>query len=55
MPVTGGRFTVVDSDGKSREMQQQAASPYRGIAGTSHDVVNAGAATAVFVEVELKT
>jgi hypothetical protein len=28
--------------------------PYLGQAGTEHDVVNAGAASAIFVEIELK-
>jgi hypothetical protein len=54
VPVTGGRFTVIDSDGSTRELQQNAASPYRGTAGTSHDVINAADACAVFVEIELK-
>jgi len=54
VPVTGGTFTVVDSGGSNREMQQHTASPYRGSAGTSHNVINAGDATAVFVEIELK-
>jgi beta-alanine degradation protein BauB len=35
-------------------LQQNAASPYRGTAGTSHDVINAADARAVFVEIELK-
>ncbi len=54
VPVTGGRFTVVDSDGATREMAQEAGSPYRGTAGTAHDVVNAAGTRAVFVEIELK-
>ena len=54
MPVTGGRFTVVDSDGATREMTQDAGSPYRGTAGTSHNVVNSTGTRAVFVEIELK-
>lgn len=55
IPVTGGTFTVTDVDGSSREMTQRAGSPYRGSAGTSHDVASSSATTAVFVEVELKS
>jgi quercetin dioxygenase-like cupin family protein len=52
IPVTGGTFTVTNADGTTREMIQRAGSPYRGAAGTDHDVVSSAAA--VFVEVELK-
>ena len=55
VPVTGGTFTVTDADGSSREMIQRAGSPYRGSAGTRHDVASSSATTAVFVEVELKS
>jgi hypothetical protein len=54
VPVTGGRFTVVDSEGTTREMTQHGGSPYRGSARTAHNVVSSGDARAVFVEVELK-
>jgi hypothetical protein len=54
IPVTGGTFTVTDADGTTREMTQRAGSPYRGRAGTNHDVVSSTADAAVFVEVELK-
>jgi beta-alanine degradation protein BauB len=54
VPVTGGRFEVVDIDGAVREMDQVAGSPYLGTAGTAHDVVSAAAQEAVFVEIELK-
>jgi beta-alanine degradation protein BauB len=54
VPVTGGRFEVVELDGSVREMEQVAGSPYLGTAGTAHDVVSAGADEAVFVEIELK-
>jgi hypothetical protein len=54
VPVTGGTFTVVDSDGATREMTQDAGSPYRGSAGTSHNVINSTDTRAVFVEIELK-
>jgi beta-alanine degradation protein BauB len=33
---------------------QRAGDPYRGTAGTSHNVVNSSPSTAVFVEIELK-
>ncbi len=35
VPVTGGRFTVINSEGATREMTQHAGSPYRGNAGTA--------------------
>lgn len=54
VPVTGGQFTVADSDGATREMTQQAASPYRGTAGTAHNVISATDRRIEFVEVELK-
>ena len=54
VPITGGRFEVVDIDGSVREMNQVAGSPYLGAAGTAHDVVSAAAQEAVFVEIELK-
>jgi beta-alanine degradation protein BauB len=54
VPVTGGRFTVVDPDGSERTMEQVAGEPYLGTAGTEHDVVSAADGEAVFVEIELK-
>ncbi len=54
VPITGGRFEVIDIDGSVREMNQVAGSPYLGRAGTEHDVVSAAAREAVFVEIELK-
>ena len=54
VPVTGGRFTVAESDGTTREMTQELASPYRGIAGTAHNVISATESRVVFVEMELK-
>jgi beta-alanine degradation protein BauB len=54
VPVTGGRFEVVELDGSVRAMDQIAGSPYLGTAGTAHDVVSASSQQAVFVEVELK-
>ncbi len=54
VPVTGGRFTVINFHGDTREMTQHAGSPYRGSAGTAHNVANSGDTRAVFVEIELK-
>jgi hypothetical protein len=54
VPITGGRFEVVDLDGSVREMDQVAGSPYLGSAGTAHDVVSVAPQEAVFVEIELK-
>ena len=54
VPITGGRFEVLELDGTVREMDQVAGSPYLGTAGTAHDVVSAAAQEAVFVEIELK-
>jgi hypothetical protein len=54
VPVTGGTFEVTAPDGGKHELTQEAGSPYLGQAGTEHDVVNAGAPSAVFVEIELK-
>jgi beta-alanine degradation protein BauB len=54
VPLTGGTFTVTDDDGTTSELVQLAGVPYRGTAGTSHNVANSGASTAVFVDVELK-
>jgi beta-alanine degradation protein BauB len=52
VPVTGGTFTIVDADGRTHEMTQQAGAAYLGTARTAHDVVASG--PAVFVEIELK-
>ena len=54
VPVTGGTFAVVDNDGATRDMVQEAATPYLGAAGTEHNVINQSGRTAVFVDVELK-
>jgi quercetin dioxygenase-like cupin family protein len=54
VPITGGRFEVVELDGSVREMEKVAGSPYLGTAGTAHDVVSAAAEEAAFVEIELK-
>jgi hypothetical protein len=55
VPVTGGRFKVIEPDGSTREMDQVAAQPYVGTAGTAHDVVSDSQGEAVFVEIELKS
>jgi beta-alanine degradation protein BauB len=54
VPVTGGMFTVIERDGSTRELAQEAGVPYRGRAGTEHNVINASGRAATFVEIELK-
>jgi beta-alanine degradation protein BauB len=54
VPVTGGQFTIVHDDTTTTELVQRAGEPYRGTAGTSHNVINSSQGTAVFVEIELK-
>lgn len=54
VPITGGTFAVIDSDGSTHDMVQQAAVPYLGHAGTTHDVINRSGRTASFIEIELK-
>jgi quercetin dioxygenase-like cupin family protein len=54
VPVTGGTFTVVEHDGSTRELAQEAGVPYLGTAGTEHNVINASGRAATFVEIELK-
>ncbi|WP_156891588.1 cupin [Agromyces subbeticus] len=53
VPITGGALSVVDTQGTTTELVQTAGVPYRGRAGTSHDVVNASGGRLVFIEVEL--
>lgn len=55
VPVTGGTFEVIEADGTTRQMTQEAASPYQGHAGTSHDVINRSGRAATFIEIELKS
>ncbi len=55
VPVTGGTFAVTDPDGAVHELAQHAGAPYLGRAGTEHDVANVTGASAVFVEIELKS
>ena len=54
VPVTGGTFTVVERDGSTRELAQDAGVSYLGKAGTEHNVINASGRAATFVEIELK-
>jgi quercetin dioxygenase-like cupin family protein len=54
VPITGGSFTIIHDDQTTRELVQHAGDPYRGTAGTSHNVVNRSSSPAVFVEIELK-
>ena len=54
VPVTGGTFTVIERDGSTRDLVQEAGAPYLGRAGTEHNVINASGRAATFVEIELK-
>jgi beta-alanine degradation protein BauB len=54
VPITGGSFTIIHDDKTTSDFVQRAGEPYRGAAGTSHNVVNSSRAPAVFVEIELK-
>jgi quercetin dioxygenase-like cupin family protein len=54
VPVTGGTFTVIERDGSTRDLMQEAGAPYLGRAGTEHNVINASGRAATFVEIELK-
>jgi len=54
VPVTGGKFMVIERDGSTRELVQEAGTPYLGRAGTEHNVINASGRAATFVEIELK-
>ena len=54
VPITGGTFLVLEADGSTRELAQEAGVPYLGRAGTEHNVVNRSGRVAIFVEVELK-
>ena len=54
VPVTGGTFAIVEPDGTTRQMNQEAAVAYLGRAGTEHNVISRSHRTSVFVEVELK-
>jgi quercetin dioxygenase-like cupin family protein len=54
VPVTGGTFTVIERDGSTHDLVQEAGAPYLGKAGTEHNVVNASGRAATFVEIELK-
>ena len=45
---------MVERDGSTRELVQEAGAPYLGTAGTEHNVINASGRPATFVEIELK-
>lgn len=52
VPVTGGDFTVVGADGTRTSMTQMPGAAYARTVGVTHDVINAGAHPASFVEIE---
>lgn len=52
VPVTGGDFSVVQPDGTMVPMTQLPGGAYARPAGVTHDVINTGPTTAVFVEIE---
>jgi quercetin dioxygenase-like cupin family protein len=54
VPVTGGTFLVIEANGSTRELVQEAGAPYVGKQGTEHNVINRSGRTATFVEIELK-
>ena len=54
VPVTGGTFVVIEADGSTRELSQEAGVPYLGREGTEHNVINRSGRVATFVEIELK-
>ena len=54
VPVTGGTFEVIENDGSTRQLVQEAGAPYMGRAGTEHNVFNRSGRAASFVEIELK-
>ena len=54
VPDTGGTFTVIERDGSTRDLVQEAGAAYLGRAGTEHNVINASGRAATFVEIELK-
>jgi beta-alanine degradation protein BauB len=54
VPVVDGELELVGTDGgRSRAQLEQGKSYFRK-AGVEHDVINAGAKTMIFVEIELK-
>jgi quercetin dioxygenase-like cupin family protein len=53
VPVTAGTLLLEDGE-TARENELEAGRAYFRAAGVEHDVVNAGDAEVVFVEVELK-
>ena len=55
VPITGGNFTITQSDDSTVAMLQVPGQSYSRSVGVTHDVTNAGHEVAVFVEIELLT
>jgi oxalate decarboxylase/phosphoglucose isomerase-like protein (cupin superfamily) len=55
VPLTGGKLRLVgDEPGEPVTAELEAGHPYFRRAGVEHDVINAGDAEVVFMELELK-
>jgi len=54
VPITGGTLEAKDADGSVHTLEQLAGTPYFGMAGTEHNVVNRSGQALSFVEIELK-
>jgi beta-alanine degradation protein BauB len=54
VPITGGTFAAVGTDGTSSERVQEAGVPYEGKAGAEHNVFNRSGRAAAFTEIEFK-
>ena len=55
VPVTSGEMTIVAPGGERSKAQLAVGKSYFRKAGVEHDVINAGAETMTFVEIELKS
>ncbi len=53
--VTDCQMQLEDPDGQIRDVLVPAGAAYRRDAGVQHNVINAGTAAMVFVEVEIKS
>ncbi len=53
VPVVDGELELIESGSRSRSRLQRGK-PYFRNAGVEHDVINAGGANMIFVEIELK-
>ncbi len=53
VPMTDGQLRIVENDGEHRA-ELTLGQSYNRQAGVEHDVINAGSAELVFVEVEIK-